>query len=42
MLDSEFENTMFKIDFKTDNIYLMGNYVKYSRFLSQTPWELDG
>jgi len=24
------------------SIYFMGNYCKYSRYMSQTPWYIDG
>lgn len=34
MLDERFENTTFKIDLRSESIFLMGNYLKYSRFLS--------
>jgi tRNA pseudouridine synthase 10 len=26
----------------TRNVYLCGRYIKYSRYLSQTPWVVDG
>jgi len=31
-----------KLSFSRKSIYIIGNYNKYSRFLSQTPWEVDG
>lgn len=33
---------MFDIRLKSPNIYISGLYNKYSRFISQTPWELNG
>jgi len=32
----------WKTNFVTSNIYIFGNYLKYSRVLSQTPWEVEG
>ena len=32
----------FKISLHTRNIYLCGKYIKYSRYLSQTPWIVNG
>lgn len=34
--------TKFSVSFDTKNIYISGNYLKYSRGLSQTPWEIEG
>lgn len=32
----------FSATFESKNIFLKGNYLKYSRGLSQTPWEIEG
>lgn len=35
-------NMNLNILFESPNLFLQGNYLKYSWFLSQTPWEIDG
>lgn len=47
LLKSEFaytpkEQCNFEIEIRRGSIFLFGNYVKYSRFLSQTPWVVYG
>lgn len=32
----------FSFTFDSRNIYISGNYLKYCRGLSQTPWEIEG
>jgi len=32
----------FKVGLLSKNIFLCGRYIKYSRYLSQTPWMVDG
>ena len=34
--------TEIKIQLVSENVYISGRYLKYSRFLSQTPWEIEG
>ena len=34
--------TNFALSFDTKNIYIRGHYLKFSRGLSQTPWEIEG
>jgi tRNA U54 and U55 pseudouridine synthase Pus10 len=31
-----------KIAILTKNVYICGKYIKYSRYLSQTPWLVNG
>ena len=31
-----------KVILLTRNVYLCGRYIKYSRYLSQTPWVVEG
>lgn len=35
-------DTTFTAALDSRNLYISGNYLKYSRGLSQTPWEIDG
>ena len=47
LLKSEFcfnveKGCSFDIEIRRSSIFLFGNYVKYSRFLSQTPWVVYG
>jgi tRNA pseudouridine synthase 10 len=35
-------DTQCEVGFYSPPIFLSGNYLKYSRFLSQTPWEIEG
>jgi len=34
--------TTFSCGLDSKNIYISGNYLKYCRGLSQTPWEIEG
>jgi tRNA pseudouridine synthase 10 len=34
--------TVYDFSLESGNIYVKGNYLKYSRTLSQTPWTVDG
>lgn len=36
------ENIQHKLALLTKNVYLCGRYIKYSRYLSQTPWMVNG
>ena len=35
-------NTKINTNLVSENLYISGRYLKYSRFLSQTPWEIEG
>lgn len=35
-------DTTYSSVLESRNIYISGNYLKFSRGLSQTPWEIDG
>lgn len=32
----------YKLTLFTKNVYLCGRYIKFSRYLSQTPWTVNG
>lgn len=42
IISSNLKETVFDISLTSPNIYIQGLYNKYSRFISQTPWELNG
>jgi tRNA U54 and U55 pseudouridine synthase Pus10 len=47
ILSSEFSPIVsnpcsFKIEIRCNSVFLFGYYVKYSRYLSQTPWMVNG
>lgn len=41
-LQKNLKEGVISLKLESPNIFLAGNYLKYSRFLSQTPWEIDG
>jgi len=42
MIFPENGNITHKVVLQTKNVYLCGKYIKYSRYLSQTPWMING
>ena len=36
------EITRVEVNYKAKNVYVLGHYNKYSRFMSQTPWFING
>ncbi len=36
------KETTVSMVYKSKNIFVMGKYLKLSRFMSQTPWEIEG
>ena len=36
------KDTRVSLAYKSKNVFIMGKYLKWSRFMSQTPWEIGG
>ena len=41
MMTFKFIKSSLKLSCSYQNIYIMGNYLKFSRIMSQTPWKVD-
>lgn len=42
LLSTNLDTTKIDVSFTTQPIYVTGNYLKYGRGISQTPWQVDG
>ena len=42
ILQRHLSKSTFSLVYKSKNLYVMGKYLKFTRFMSQTPWEVEG